>query len=131
MIRNSVNFNHFFFKKLKIINSCPKKPKHQQKKKSKKCVGLRYGSIVKNFTLTFFLKIFSWVLYMHRDSQKKIERKTQCKIFQGGSVKKGFPHILAPKSGALRGDFPLQKQWIWPFELFHRIFCIPNTIYTL
>ena len=37
---------------------------------------------------------------MHRDSQKKFERKTQCKIFQGGSVKKGFPHILAPKSGA-------------------------------
>ena len=47
---------------------------------------------------------------MHRDSQKKFERKTQCKIFQGGSVKKGFPHILAAKSGALRGDFPLQKQ---------------------
>jgi len=47
---------------------------------------------------------------MHRDSQKKFERKTQCKIFQGGSVKKNFPHILAPKSGALRGDFPLQKQ---------------------
>ena len=70
MIRNSVNFNHFFFKKLKIINSCPKKFKHQQKKKSKKCVGLRYGSIVKNFTLTFCLKIFSWVLLMHRDSQK-------------------------------------------------------------
>ena len=54
---------------------------------------------------------------MNRDSQKKLSEKPNVK-FQGGSVKKGFPHILAPKSGALRGDFPLQKQWIWPFELF-------------
>ena len=42
--------------------------------------------------------------------KKKFEQKTQCKIFQGGSVKKNFPHILAPKSGATTGDFPLQKQ---------------------
>ena len=38
-------------------------------------------------------------------------KKAQTSIF--------FPHILVPKSSALRGDLPLQKQWNFPFELFH------------
>ena len=31
MIRNCVNFNHFFLKKVIILNSCPKKTKQKQK----------------------------------------------------------------------------------------------------
>ena len=37
-----------------------------------------YGSTVKNSTLTFGSKIFSWLPNMYWDSQKKIGRKTQC-----------------------------------------------------
>ena len=37
-----------------------------------------YGSTVKNLTLTFGSKIFSWLPNIYWDSQKKIGRKTQC-----------------------------------------------------
>ena len=37
-----------------------------------------YGSTVKNLTLTFGSKIFSWLPNIYWDSQKKFGRKTQC-----------------------------------------------------
>ena len=37
-----------------------------------------YGSTVKNLTLTFWPKIFSWLPYMYRNSPRKFGWKTQC-----------------------------------------------------
>ena len=49
---------------------------------SKKVCGIgvptEYGSTVKNITLTFWPKIFSWLPYMYRNSPRKFGRKSQC-----------------------------------------------------
>ena len=58
-----------------------------------------YGSTVKNLTLTFGCKIFSWLPNMYWDSQKKFGRKTQCYIFQGGLVNWGHPSIETLRNG--------------------------------
>ena len=43
--------------------------------------GGTHGPTVKNLTLTFWPKIFSWPVHMYRKSPTKFERKFQCKIF--------------------------------------------------
>ena len=77
--------------------------------------------------------------------QKKIDEKAQTAKFTifareklllqhpvvCGNLGNIKSHILAPQSGALRKVFPMQKQRIWLFELFHQFVCIPNTIFTL
>ena len=61
-----------------------------------------YGSTVKNLTLTFWPKIFSWLPYMYRNSPRKFGRKTQCKIFQGRPVLLG--HVF-------RGTLKKCQKW--------------------
>ena len=65
------------------INICaPKNPKIKEiRKVCGSLVPIQYGYTVKNLTLTFCPNIFSWLLHMYIDSQKKFEPKFQCKIF--------------------------------------------------
>ena len=90
MIKNYLNLNDSFFKKSLNHNFLPKKAQTSKNEKIKKVGGtpvpVRYGSTVKNFSLTFCAKIFSWLLHMYIDPQKKFGRKTQCKIFHGGPL---------------------------------------------
>ena len=45
-------------------------------------VPTEYGSTVKNLTLTFWPKFFSWLPYMCRNSQKKLGQKPNVKFFR-------------------------------------------------
>ena len=78
------------FKKSYDHNFLPKKAQMSKKEKIRKVhrtlLTIQYWSTVKNFSLTFCAKLFSWLLHMYIDPQKKFGRKTQCKNFHGGPL---------------------------------------------
>ena len=53
------------------------------------------GSTLKNFSLTFCPKFFSWLHHMCSDSQKDFGAKSQCKIFHGGTLRES--HLNSEK----------------------------------
>ena len=63
----------------------PKKAQTSKNEKIKKVGGtpvpIRYGSTVKNFSLTFCAKFFSWLLHMYIDPQKNLGEKPNVKFF--------------------------------------------------
>ena len=67
---------------------------------------LHYGPVVKNLTLIFCPKFFSWLLHMYIDFKKKFGPKCQCKIFHGGSVIEG--HLWNDSN---------KKSWKWHVSL--------------
>ena len=76
-----------------------------------------YGPTVKNLTLTFWPRIFSWPVHMYRKSPRKFERKFQCKIFHGRPLFVEVPKIRTSPNASFWLIWPnwdMKEMEMWP-----------------
>ena len=76
-----------------------------------------YGPTVKNLTLTFWPKIFSWPVHMYRKSPRKFERKFQCKIFHGRPLFVEVPKIRTSPNASfwlIWTNWDMKEMEMWP-----------------
>ena len=76
-----------------------------------------YGPTVKNLTLTFWPKIFSWPVHMYRKSPTKFERKFQCKIFHGRPLLVQVPKIRTSPNASfwlIWTNWDMKEMEMWP-----------------
>ena len=76
-----------------------------------------YGPTVKNLTLTFWPKIFSWPVHMYRKSPRKFERKFQCKFFHGRPLFVEVPKIRTSPNASfwlIWTNWDMKEMEMWP-----------------
>ena len=76
-----------------------------------------YGPTVKNLTLTFWPRTFSWPVHMYRKSPRKFERKFQCKIFHGRPLFVEVPKIRTSPNASFLLIWPnwdMKEMEMWP-----------------
>ena len=76
-----------------------------------------YGPTVKNLTLTFWPRTFSWPVHMYRKSPTKFERKFQCKFFHGRPLLVQVPKIRTSPNASFWLIWPnwdMKGMEMWP-----------------